>query len=138
LPYGKTASTDVVNTKRKDIQVIRVYNDSAQSTYTDYVNIAFYGLWRKLNRKNGNGLYDNFDNMGNAKYSEKRIVLVTGNQRLLMYNQAQQLFHNRYSYLLKFINNRYRTHFKRSDFENEMAEIEYILEKEGKEFADGK
>jgi hypothetical protein len=131
LPFGKTTGGDVVNTKRRDIQYIRVYNDSGQTKFTYYVNIDFDGLWRVLGNKNGNGVYDNFDGMGNAqKYSTKRMILVTGKEKLLMYNSMQKLFQSRYSYLLKFINKRYHKKYNKEYFKDEKAEIEFILDNE--------
>lgn len=131
LPLGKTTGGEVVNTKRRDIRYIKVYEDSGQTKFTDYVNIDFDGLWRVLGRKNGNGVYDNFDGMGNGqKYSSKRMILVTGKEKLLMYNSMQKLFQSRYSYLLKFINKRYHRKLNKEYFKNEKAEIEFILDSE--------
>ena len=131
LPFGKTTGGDVVNTKRRDIQYIRVYGDSGETKFTDYFNIDFEGLWRVIGKKNKNGLYDNFDGMGNGrKYSSKRMVFVNNKEKLLMYNNMQKLFQSRYSYLLKFINKRYHKTLKKDYFKDEKAEIEFILDNE--------
>ena len=134
LPSGKKGDSAVANIKRKDIRFIRTYSDTTQKQFTDYVNVGFDGLWRCLGMKNNVGLFDNYDNMGNGqKYAEKRMLLVTPKQKLLLYDSFQILFHSRYSYLLKFINKRYSKHFKKQDFENERAEINYILDKENEQ-----
>ncbi len=132
LPTGKKTATDIINIKRKDIDYIHVYDDTSMSIYKDYVNIDYFGLWRRLGINDKVGIYDNYEFMGRGQKIDGKelMVLVTGNQKEVMYHGFQTVFQSRYSYLLSFLNKRYYQHFKKNYFKDQNSEIEYILEKE--------
>ena len=135
LPTGKQAAEAIINVRRKNIELIRTFQDSTNRTPTDYANIDFDGLWRVLARKDSTGLFDNYDGMGNGqKYSEKRMILVSKGEKVLMYSGWHSLFQSRNGYLLRFMNKRYHQHYKKDEFKDLQAEMDYIVNKENEKY----
>jgi hypothetical protein len=87
-------------------------------------------IWRLLSKKDSVSIYSDMIMPGwGLQNAPKRIILVTGKKTYNMYSGLNWFFHNsKTKPLLKsFINRRYNTSFKKTDFKDEDDELNYIV-----------
>jgi len=88
------------------------------------------GLCRLLRKNDSVSIYSDMIVPGWVeKYAPKQIILQSRKDTLKMYSSLSWFFHNSKTKTLlrKFINIRYHTSFKKSDFTDESEELDYIL-----------
>ncbi|HLK29664.1 MAG TPA: hypothetical protein VKT28_13895 [Puia sp.] len=116
--------------KFKDIKRIRI-DLPEQTENISYEYLAYKKtLWRILRIKDSVCIYsDMIMPRWGLQYAPKQIILKSGEEIKSMYSGLNWFFHNsKTKPLLKnFINSRYHTSFKKSDFKDVDAELDYIV-----------
>lgn len=137
---------NIIDVYPEQIKNIRIYDDSAETRYTDIVSLKYKNkerLWRLLGKNNSASIYDDaintYDNtLAAFKYEDPyksnyytiAMMLVTGNEAIRIYHRPHLA--KPYGIVLEFINKRFKTHFEKKDFNSTGDLIKYILKKEGK------
>jgi hypothetical protein len=112
-----------------DIASMRIYDDKSALHYVDYINLpnTFY-LWRLDGRKKDVAIYDD-ELRGGTRY---QMILVTPMARIRIYRGTQRPFYDSKinSYLIRFINKRYKTSVQWGGLKSTREILDYILDEE--------
>lgn len=146
LPFNKTKRSDIINVKPGDIDFVRMKFPS-EADSTDYMPIPIKPLkgnqvktspdkslmyqilgtknqWRLCYYEWGDG-----DSDGNMSYHGE-LVLVTKKDSIVSLQSGMPGAQKPSRFLLQFINERYSQHFKKEDFKDVKAKIDYVLGQE--------
>jgi hypothetical protein len=112
---------------------VRVFPTSADTVYTDYINLHYkHKLWRLMASRGDVALYDDFDRQGLP-----HVLLVSRGKKIKAYTAMGWLVHDgnesddwNMRAMLRFIRRRYRVTLRAGYFGSMEAVYEFVLEKE--------
>ena len=126
LRHNSFEETTIQN---KDIRYIRAQTPFSKA-WVEFSPIYKNPMWRLIGQKGSAAIYDFSDSL-NLRALGSPMLLVTGGKITRIYGSLTfPSLTSKYDQMLKFINRRYQTTLKKSDFPTIQNMIDYILDKE--------